>query len=1349
MPWRMGLTNAPPLTPLPSTILASSPMPSLSFPLPSQSSPLSSTSSVPLTSDTLSAFDFSAFDAVFRAAAPLQESGEDWAVEEAGSSLQAILDSGSNITLISEAVATQLQAMGELHVIESKSLLKDLGRVRFGKRGALSNILMVVRGAGLLETVAVVEEIDVCLVSVGWFTRARDMDVTFRAMAVDLLYKGELIAQGPYDDKLGMYVFDMLQLLTTPDPRKQKSAPNGQALTARRTLRHTQEAVVKALALHRHLGCLPFETMATCLEERKNGTRAWDGVDPAVTAALCRELARKKSCVACALSRWRQEKLEGSGVKPTYSVADIGVYIVTDLCGKFTPPSHNRTYFQYVGCPLTKYHKVYGQSSPMDALASIRQWIIHCLQHGHVPKFLLNDNGSVENSDFAAECYARWGLKSIATPSKIPLYSVEREIQLKLDDIEALLLVTPFWTAANWLDAAIKSAQNRSYVFNSSSLTLSASQTPFELFTHKPPPMDCFSKFGTGDIVVAQTAAEDRKIGQPRNQLGVVLEIKDDGSKGSELRMSGKSKVLDRGNLQRVNVPPPPTPREVSVVRSEDSSSVAVTTSCDIDCSSPQAIIEYQLKLEQQKLEEEQKAVAAALPLLQRIEGEATIRDIISEEHARDPQEDTQSDARVYLPSAQWPYWPEEELAAFLSLQPSKDACLAESSAFWAELVDVAYPQLDAGLVGDIHAFRSSFGFFPDLSGLQPSSPSSPVHSPSRTVFSSFAASLGRNHEESPSLRRVENTPELQQLWSPAMQKEFKGWLKHARQIPKAEALEKGVTPHVTKFTTKRGTGLRKVRLTFHGGFELRSNPEFRDHRYRLYAPAMDTDLFLFLLAFGTYFRMRRKSSDVTQCFMQNDMAHATYQRDLVVWLSEYECGVKGGAYYLIDSVLYGCPDASMEWHKRLREFLLGTIGMTVSVFNPCLFILRLSLVSLILCGTATDNLEFFFTDNRPTEKKLEWIITKLNAKWPMTHEDEAKDVLGFAVAKRLDGSVHVTQPSTVKAVERLFFPDGRAPKTVVPEMPSYSKPSEDGLRSTPLKPYQRGLGIMVYMRGTRKDMMVTFSQLAEHAHNPRAIDMEALQYAAAYIVTTREVGLSYFPGPPDADISQPFPFHGYVDAAWNTGSADGASRLGRMITPGAFPDAAQLAEHRVSAPFFAKSNKEEGTTSTSVCQAELKSAVLEYTDIVVFRGMSEEIAGVANGSTLADVPNGAAPPTQLRAAPSKEAIANTLGNPPTTLAQDNLSLVITTGQDVSKKPKMLRHMSRSLACLRSAVGRSYRDSERPGSRAEGEPPHQEPLLPNLALEGGGVCARLTAGSPTFPTGGGTIRADQEVPPPT
>ena len=64
--------------------------------------------------------------------------------------------------------------------------------------------------------------------------------------------------------------------------------------------------------------------MALCLEVREDGTRAWEGADSDITPALCRELARKKSCLLCALSRWRQEKLEGLGEKQSYSEADVG-----------------------------------------------------------------------------------------------------------------------------------------------------------------------------------------------------------------------------------------------------------------------------------------------------------------------------------------------------------------------------------------------------------------------------------------------------------------------------------------------------------------------------------------------------------------------------------------------------------------------------------------------------------------------------------------------------------------------------------------------------------------------------------------------------------------------------------------------------------------------------------------------------------------------------------------------------------------------------------------------------------------------------------------------------------------
>ena len=122
-----------------------------------------------------------------------------------------------------------------------------------------------------------------------------------------------------------------------------------------------------------------------------------------------------------------------------------------------------------------------------------------------------------------------------------------------------------------------------------------------------------------------------------------------------------------------------------------------------------------------------------------------------------------------------------------------------------------------------------------------------------------------------------------------------------------------------------------------------------------------------------------------------------------------------------------------------------------------------------------------------------------------------------------------------------------------------------------------------------------------------------------------------------------------------------------------------------VTAPFFAKSGKEKGTTSTSVAQAELKSAVLATGDIQINRGIAEEIAGVADARTLKDVPPGAAPPTVLRTTNAKQALEDFIASPPTILAQDNKSVVIAAAQDTSRKGQKLRQYARMLQHLRTA----------------------------------------------------------------
>ena len=84
-----------------------------------------------------------------------------------------------------------------------------------------------------------------------------------------------------------------------------------------------------------------------------------------------------------------------------------------------------------------------------------------------------------------------------------------------------------------------------------------------------------------------------------------------------------------------------------------------------------------------------------------------------------------------------------------------------------------------------------------------------------------------------------------------------------------------------------------KVRIDIDGRFEIR-NGVFPD-KDLLFSPAMDEELFRQQMAEKAYFRLASKSDDVTQCFLYNDMGEAEHQRDIVIKLTEYECGIPGG----------------------------------------------------------------------------------------------------------------------------------------------------------------------------------------------------------------------------------------------------------------------------------------------------------------------------------------------------------------------------------------------------------------------------------------------------------------------
>ena len=156
--------------------------------------------------------------------------------------------------------------------------------------------------------------------------------------------------------------------------------------------------------------------------------------------------------------------------------------------------------------------------------------------------------------------------------------------------------------------------------------------------------------------------------------------------------------------------------------------------------------------------------------------------------------------------------------------------------------------------------------------------------------------------DDNPNLRMVQESEELGSKWREPMKAEFEGMRSSILEPCTPQyARGKEVTRHVTTFTRRRVGGARKVRINIDGREEIKRGV-FPD-RGKLYAPAMDGELLKILVQHCAHYDLRMTKSDAVQCFLNNSMEEAENSREIIIHLSEYECGVIGGSYYTVDAV--------------------------------------------------------------------------------------------------------------------------------------------------------------------------------------------------------------------------------------------------------------------------------------------------------------------------------------------------------------------------------------------------------------------------------------------------------------
>ena len=116
----------------------------------------------------------------------------------------------------------------------------------------------------------------------------------------------------------------------------------------------------------------------------------------------------------------------------------------------------------------------------------------------------------------------------------------------------------------------------------------------------------------------------------------------------------------------------------------------------------------------------------------------------------------------------------------------------------------------------------------------------------------------------------------------------------------------------------------------------------------------------------------------------------------------------------------------------------------------------------------------------------------------------------------------------------------------------------------------------------------------------------------------------------------------------------------------------------RHQAPTIAKAMVESDGVSESCPVAELKAMVKVVAAVEIFRGMHEEIAGVADSQTTSQSVEGQGEPTPTHTATAAAVL------------QDNKPLLQTVTVDTSNKGKQLRRLSRWISYIRGEAKKGY-----------------------------------------------------------
>ena len=171
--------------------------------------------------------------------------------------------------------------------------------------------------------------------------------------------------------------------------------------------------------------------------------------------------------------------------------------------------------------------------------------------------------------------------------------------------------------------------------------------------------------------------------------------------------------------------------------------------------------------------------------------------------------------------------------------------------------------------------------------------------------------------------------------------------------------------------------------------------------------------------------------------------------------------------------------------------------------------------------------------------------VLQVEMGWGMTEQNPTEDYgsLRHEFAE-IDGraTVTLTQPTQIRKLAEAIFGSERAdvPETLLPLPAAWSAVASALMSAS-------------WISQTRFDLPAV-SLLACRGQRPTQVDMEAVRSHAAYLWTTRDIGLTYYEGPKDADIRKTVRLRLFSDDGEEQ-HLDGAGHWGMLVYRGSEED--------------------------------------------------------------------------------------------------------------------------------------------------------------------------------------------------